>query len=61
VNNNCDPSGICISCGDAVIDGSETDVDCGGSDPFCQRCRPGQRCAIPSDCQSGACFNGFCG
>ena len=58
-NNNC-LDGICISCGDGVVDGTETDFDCGGSDPFCQRCRPGQRCVIGSDCQSGQCFGGFC-
>ncbi|HKO91693.1 MAG TPA: hypothetical protein VJU61_11095 [Polyangiaceae bacterium] len=58
-NNNC-LDGICISCGDNFIDGTETDLDCGGSDPACQRCRPGQRCLIGSDCQSGQCFGGFC-
>jgi hypothetical protein len=58
-NNNCD-NGICISCGDAVIDGTETDFDCGGSDPACQRCPPGRRCLINSDCASNFCFNGFC-
>lgn len=60
-NNNCDPNGICISCGDTVVNGTETDQDCGGDDPFCQRCRPGQRCGINTDCASGFCFNGFCG
>ncbi len=60
INNNCF-NGVCISCGSGVIDGTETDIDCGGSDPFCQRCLPGARCLIGSDCQSGVCNGTFCG
>jgi hypothetical protein len=59
-NNNCF-GGVCISCGSGVIDGTETDVDCGGADPFCQRCLPGRRCLIGGDCQSGACNGNVCG
>jgi hypothetical protein len=59
VNNNCF-NGVCISCGSQVLDGFETDVDCGGSDPFCRRCNPGERCLINSDCTSNFCNNGFC-
>ena len=59
-NNNCDNRGICISCGDNVLDGTETGVDCGGADPFCRRCNPGERCLINSDCTTNFCNNGFC-
>lgn len=59
VNNNCF-DGRCISCGSGTIDGTETDVDCGGDDPACQRCRPGQRCRINSDCFDNSCLGGFC-
>jgi hypothetical protein len=59
INDNCFGN-VCISCGSGVIDGTETDVDCGGADPFCQRCAPGQRCLINVDCASNFCNNGFC-
>jgi hypothetical protein len=57
------PSGSCITappadrCNDRVIDGDETDVDCGGS---CGTCGAGAACAIASDCESGACDAGRC-
>jgi len=45
-------------CRDRIKDGDETDVDCGGS---CQTCAPIKSCAVPADCQSGACTSGRCG
>jgi hypothetical protein len=60
-------SGVCAgspsvcqppSCSDAVMNGPETDVDCGGS--TCQPCATGKSCAVDSDCVSGACSGGSC-
>jgi len=45
-------------CRDRVRDGDETDVDCGGA---CQTCAAAKSCAVPADCQSGACTSGRCG
>ena len=45
------------TCGDAMVDGEETDVDCGGS---CRRCSEAQICATGNDCRSGACASGVC-
>ncbi len=67
VNKNCAASSDCASgvcnlttlrcvpdqCFDGVRNGSETDVDCGGScDPKCAAAR---LCAVNADCQSGSC------
>ena len=42
------------TCSDAIVDGEETDVDCGGV--VCPtRCAVGQKCKVPSDCQSKSC------
>lgn len=59
--------GLCLSlvscdvqepCGNAVQDGDETDVDCGGS---CEaRCQPGLLCQQSSDCASHVCVNNQC-
>jgi hypothetical protein len=40
------------SCGDGVLNGDETDVDCGGS---CPPCATGSDCATAGDCTSGFC------
>jgi hypothetical protein len=45
------------TCTDHIKDGSETDVDCGGSDP-CPRCDTGQSCLSASDCESNFPCNG---
>ena len=57
--NDC-PSSICqdnacvpATCGDSVKNGSETDVDCGGS--VCGDCADGKSCNFPSDCVSKVC------
>jgi cellulase/cellobiase CelA1 len=46
------------SCDDNKLNGSETDVDCGG--PFCDDCMGGQHCASGEDCVSGNCVEGTC-
>ncbi len=46
------------TCSDGVKNGSESDVDCGGS---CQRCTNGKRCTTGKDCLSGLCaIDGTC-
>ena len=40
-------------CADGIKNGSETDVDCGGS---CPRCTAGKTCVSASDCETGLCF-----
>jgi hypothetical protein len=58
-------NGTCVAaaspaptCTDGVKNGSETDVDCGGS---CGPCANEQRCLTFTDCQSGVCApNGTC-
>jgi hypothetical protein len=42
--------GICM---DGLQDGTETDVDCGGS--FCSPCAVGKKCLVDADCTSKAC------
>lgn len=55
VNGACDAlSLLCIAntCVDHRQDGSETDVDCGGSNT-CSRCPVGDKCVFRSDCLVG--------
>ncbi len=47
--NRCSPAG---DCSNEVLDGDESDIDCGGS---CPPCADGLDCAEDSDCQSGLC------
>ena len=46
-------------CHDGVLNGNESDVDCGGT---CAPCSTGQHCAAPTDCTSMLCnmFTGLC-
>jgi hypothetical protein len=44
-------------CHDRARDGTETDLDCGGS---CAKCAAGASCSVPADCQTGGCDNGHC-
>lgn len=45
--------GVCApSCSDSMLDGDESDTDCGGS---CTPCADGRRCARANDCQSAVC------
>jgi hypothetical protein len=45
------------SCSDGRKNGSETDVDCGGS---CAPCSVGQACGAAGDCTAGVCQAGLC-
>jgi hypothetical protein len=51
----CSAMNTCVppSCTDGVLDGLETDVDCGGG--TCPPCAVGKMCLLDSDCASGAC------
>lgn len=40
-------------CTDAILDGDETDIDCGGSS--CPKCGSGKTCFVNADCASGTC------
>jgi hypothetical protein len=45
------------SCTDGIQDGTETDIDCGGS---CPPCTDGRGCLKNSDCTSNACVQSVC-
>jgi endo-1,4-beta-D-glucanase Y len=46
------------SCTDATKNGSETDVDCGGT--CSTKCAAGKACMAATDCSSGNCVGGLC-
>ncbi len=57
----CDPTGMtCLApaCDDGVLNGTETDVDCGGSCP--SDCMNGDSCIEGDDCISGVCQGNAC-
>ena len=61
LSNICDgPTGLCNApgCGDMVMNGEETDLDCGGS--MCIGCAVDDVCVLPRDCLSGVCTAGAC-
>src|SRR5258706_7852602 len=45
-------------CDDGLLNGAETDTDCGG--PDCQPCSDARPCAIDRDCNSRRCDSGRC-
>lgn len=45
-------------CTDGVLNGLESDIDCGGVE--CEPCRDGGRCVLNGDCQSKRCQFGIC-
>jgi len=45
------------SCDDRLVNGSETDIDCGGS---CQPCPNGRNCRQGSDCVVASCIDQTC-
>jgi sulfatase-modifying factor enzyme 1 len=49
--------GVGPSCSDMMLNGNETDVDCGG---ICEPCEDGQMCMGPADCVSNQCDNMIC-
>jgi hypothetical protein len=56
----CGPGMTCEeppSCVNEILDGDETDVDCGGS---CPPCDDGEMCQVPGDCTSELCEDGTC-
>ncbi len=58
VSDGCDGT---LVCDNAQLDGTETDVDCGGSVSTCgRRCALGLTCAEGDDCQSGFCGGARC-
>jgi hypothetical protein len=50
-NNACVP----VTCTDSILNGDETDVDCGGS---CNPCPNGDGCLVFGDCESKLCIGG---
>jgi hypothetical protein len=64
-NSEC-ASGQCEStctaaatCSNGILDGTETDVDCGG--PGCVPCPAGGACVVDHDCRDRQCSGGTCG
>ena len=56
----CDGAGICApvpTCSDLVKNGSETDIDCGGT---CPPCAIDQACQVNTDCVSARCVDQVC-
>lgn len=60
-------SGVCnstaktctpASCTDTVHNGSETDIDCGGT--CATKCASGKACSVTADCATGVCFGSVC-
>lgn len=51
--------GVCAapSCTDGLVNGDETDEDCGGT---CDKCERGKICKVKGDCASGFCTAGRC-
>ncbi len=45
------------TCTDGQKNGTESDIDCGGS---CGACVVGKHCALAADCTSGTCITGSC-
>jgi hypothetical protein len=45
------------TCTDELLNGSESDVDCGG---VCPDCPDGDTCRVGFNCESGTCDNGVC-
>ena len=50
--------GKSINCSDSVLNGDETDIDCGGSCSI--KCGAGSRCIGSTDCISGVCMSDVC-
>ena len=52
---------VCVppSCSDNILNGEETDVDCGGSCD--EKCYVGDNCRSNLDCRTNRCLSGSCG
>jgi hypothetical protein len=57
VSGTCTSGKCAASCTDGVTDGTESDVDCGGT---CAGCAIGKACGKSADCDSGVCTAGKC-
>ena len=49
---------MCVSCADGIMNGDETDVDCGGS--CSNACEAGKKCKVDKDCKNFDCASGQC-
>lgn len=49
------PMPTAVTCGNGELDGTETDVDCGGD--YCVPCPFNSSCSFGTDCQSGVCLH----
>ena len=47
-----------LTCTNGVLDGTETDIDCGGG--FCDKCDVGATCDKTADCYRGVCNDNVC-
>ncbi|CAF1086071.1 unnamed protein product [Adineta steineri] len=45
------------TCRDGIMNGNETDIDCGGS---CPTCAVGKKCTLTKDCNNVQCINDIC-
>ncbi|CAF0730480.1 unnamed protein product [Adineta steineri] len=45
------------TCSDGIMNGDETDIDCGGS---CLTCAVGKNCTLTKDCDNVQCVNNIC-
>jgi hypothetical protein len=52
-NNMC----AAAACNDAILNGDESDVDCGGS---CAPCADSETCNVAADCLNGVCTGNVC-
>ncbi len=51
--DGCTAKCVLPTCSDEAVNGSETDIDCGGA--TCEKCELKQTCSTGNDCQSGVC------
>jgi hypothetical protein len=57
--STCEPSDAGATCSDCLMNGLETDTDCGGDS--CDPCVIGQKCSSDYDCIKGSrCSNLIC-
>ena len=51
---------VAPNCNDYIMNGNETDVDCGGSCLLTKKCADRLRCNSGPDCISGVCQSNTC-
>ena len=57
-SGECAKTTVADTCHDRVLDGDESDVDCGGSCTL--KCPAGEACRSVADCQTAGCDSGTC-